>query len=68
MATRQLLTVRQVAERLALKESTIRRRILDRRVAYVKSGRAVRIPVEVVERLIAEGWREPISHEMRPHE
>ena len=62
--TRQLLTVRQVAEWLALKESTIRRRILDRRVAYVKNGRAVRIPVEVVERLIAEGWREPVSHEM----
>jgi excisionase family DNA binding protein len=59
--TRQLLTVRQVAERLALKESTIRRRILERKLAYVKSGRAVRVPIEAVEELIAEGWRHPIS-------
>lgn len=57
----QLLSVVDVANRLGLKESTIRRRILERKLAYVKNGRAVRVPIEVVEHLIAEGWREPIG-------
>ena len=57
----QLLPVCEVARRLGLKESTIRRRILERKLAYVKNGRAVRIPIEVVERLIIEGWREPVT-------
>ena len=56
----QLLSVMDAAQRLGLKESTIRRRILERKLAYVKNGRAVRVPVEVVEHLIAEGWRDPI--------
>ncbi len=57
----KLLSVREVADRLALKPSTIRRRILERRIAYVKIGRAVRIPSEAVDRLIEEGWREPVK-------
>lgn len=32
----KLLTVREVADRLGLKESTIRKRILQRQIAYVK--------------------------------
>jgi excisionase family DNA binding protein len=56
-----LLTVAEAARRLGLKECTIRRRILERRIAYVKNGRAVRIPVEVVEDVISQGWREAIS-------
>ena len=31
----KLLTVREVADRLGLKESTIRKRILQRQIAYV---------------------------------
>jgi excisionase family DNA binding protein len=57
----RLLTVAEAARRLGLKECTIRRRILERRIAYVKNGRAVRIPVEVVEDVISQGWREAIS-------
>ena len=54
----KLLTVREVAERLGLKESTIRKRILLRQIAYVKPGlRAVRIPVEELERILAAGFR-----------
>ena len=59
----QLLSVMDAAQRLGLKESTIRRRILERRLAYVKNGRAVRVPIEVVERLIADGWRDPVIAE-----
>ena len=59
-ASELLLTVAEAARRLGLKECTIRRRILERRIAYVKNGRFVRIPIEVVEDVIARGWREPV--------
>ena len=61
ITSKQLLTVAQVANRLGLKESTIRRRILDRRLPYVKLGRAVRIPVEVIDALIAFSYRSAID-------
>ncbi len=57
----RLLTVAETAKRLGLKESTVRRRILERRFAYVKNGRAVRIPVEVVDECIASGWRDSVK-------
>ncbi|MFY4729123.1 helix-turn-helix transcriptional regulator [Nitrospira sp. BLG_2] len=54
----KLLTVREVADRLGLKESTIRKRILLRQIAYVKPGlRAVRIPIEELERILSVGFR-----------
>jgi excisionase family DNA binding protein len=52
----QLLTVSKAAERLAMKESTIRAWLLARRLSRVRVGRrAVRIPASEVERIIAEG-------------
>ena len=54
----RLLTTAEAAERLGLKECTIRKRILQRSMAYVKIGRAVRVAVEEVNRLIANGWRD----------
>ncbi len=57
----QLLTVAQTAARLGLKEATIRRRILERKIPYVKLGRAVRIPVEAIESLVAAGYRPVID-------
>jgi excisionase family DNA binding protein len=52
----QLLTTAQVADRLSMKESTIRAWLLARRLLHVRIGRrAVRIPVCEVERIIAEG-------------
>ena len=54
----KLLTVKEAAQRLGLRESTIRKRILLRQIAYVKPGaRAVRIPIEELERIIASGFR-----------
>lgn len=50
-----MLTVRQAAERLGLRDSTLRAWIVQRRIGIVRLGRAVRIPLEEVERLIAEG-------------
>lgn len=59
--SKQLLTVAQAAERLGLKVATIRRRILERKIPYVKLGRAVRIPVEAIEHLMSTGYRPAIG-------
>jgi excisionase family DNA binding protein len=60
-SSEKLLSVESVAEKLDLKASTIRKRILQKRIPYVKIGRSVRIPIEAVNELIAKGWREPIT-------
>ncbi len=57
----KLITIREAAERLGLKESTIRKYILKRQIAYVKpSVRAVRIPIEELELILAAGLRPAI--------
>ena len=57
----KLITIREAANRLGLKESTIRKYILKRQIAYVKpSMRAVRIPIEELERILAAGLRPAI--------
>lgn len=54
--SKQLLRVSEVAELLAVKESTIRAWLLARRIACVRvGGRAVRIPLSEVERMVATG-------------
>jgi excisionase family DNA binding protein len=50
-----MLTVREAAARLGLRDSTLRAWIMQRRIGIVRLGRAIRIPLEEVERLIAEG-------------
>ena len=63
MVSKKLITIREAAERLGLKESTIRKYILKRQIAYVKpSVRAVRIPIEELERILAAGLR-PAIHQ-----
>lgn len=59
--SKQLVTVPQFAELVALKPATIRRKILERQVAFVKIGRSVRLPIEEAQRLIREGFRPVIS-------
>lgn len=61
-ASRQLLTVTEVAELLSLKEATIRKRVLQRTIPYVKIGRAVRIPIEAVESICKSGYRHPVQN------
>ena len=56
----KLLTVFEAEERTGRKASTWRRDILRRKVAYVKIGRSVRIPLEAVDALISKGWRDPV--------
>jgi excisionase family DNA binding protein len=56
-----MLTVQAVAERLGVKEATIRVWITKGRIAHVKLGRAVRVPAEEVTRLIQENLRHATS-------
>jgi excisionase family DNA binding protein len=60
MSNPTLLTIREASNRLGLQESTLRKWLLQRRIAYCKLGRSVRVPAQVVEKLIAEGYREAI--------
>lgn len=50
-----LHSVPEVARRLGVKEGTVRRWVLLRRITYVKVGSAVRIPEIEIKRIIQEG-------------
>lgn len=57
MTNQQLLTVKEVAQRLALREATIRAWLLARRIASVRVGRrAVRIPSSEIDRILTGGF------------
>ncbi len=49
------LSVREVAGALGLSESTIRSWLAQRRLGFVRLGRAIRIPVEEIDRVLAQG-------------
>lgn len=51
-----LMRVPQAAERLAVKESTIRKMIFTKRLPVVRIGRTVTIPEEAIEKMIVEGY------------
>ena len=58
--SRELLTIPEAAMRTKRKPSTWRSDILLKKIPYVKIGRQVRIPVEVVDQMIRDGWRDPL--------
>ncbi len=62
-ATQKLLTVFQLEELTGRKVSTWRKAISQRRIPVVRIGRSVRVPAEYVERMIEEGWRDPVEPE-----
>jgi excisionase family DNA binding protein len=60
----RLLSVREVAERLNLKEATIRRMILQRRIDTVRpSVRAVRVPESAIRAILEKGYRAALPTE-----
>ena len=58
MSDREMLTLVEASSRLGLQVSTLRKWILERRIGYCKLGRSVRLPVDVVEKMIRESYRE----------
>jgi excisionase family DNA binding protein len=63
----RLLTVPEVAEQMGLRESTIRRMILERRIDTVRpSRRAVRVPASAVASILKAGFRPAIGDGCQP--
>lgn len=58
MRTEQrLLTIREASERLGFREATLRKWIIQKRIAYCKLGRSVRLSATVIDRMIRESYR-----------
>lgn len=57
----RLLTVAEVADRLATNERFPRRLIAERRIRFVRVGRHVRIPESALREFIEAGTVEPIG-------
>lgn len=55
MQPAKLLKVPEAAEMLALSQKTVWQWIGERRIGVVRLGRAVRIPIAEIERLMEEG-------------
>lgn len=55
-------TVSMAAEELNVSVSTIRAWIAQRKIGFVRLGRAVRVPAEEIRRLLEEGFVPPVRH------
>ena len=63
--TDDLLTVREGAKRLACSEAYIRKLVFERKVPFVKLGRAVRVRASDIEGLIIAGLNLPAASRLR---
>ena len=61
MKHEQVRTIRETAEELGLSPATIRSWIRQRKIGYVRLGRAVRIPASEIQRLVERGTVPAIS-------
>jgi excisionase family DNA binding protein len=59
----QLLTVAEAAQLLALRPCTIRKWLYERRLPYVRLGRAVRLRKVDIERMVQENYSAAIKSE-----
>jgi len=57
------VTVFEAEDLTGRKVSTWRRDILQKRVAIVKFGRSVRIPLSEIHRMVADGWVDAVDQE-----
>lgn len=65
MSTETARTIREAAEELGLSPATIRAWMRQRRIGYVRLGRAVRIPINEIHRIIDEGTVPAIANGRR---
>jgi excisionase family DNA binding protein len=66
LATPRLLTVTEAAEWLGTSPRFVRRLIAERRIAYTRLGRHVRIAVADLDAFVAAGRVEPLVRLRRP--
>lgn len=59
--SKKLLTLKECEERTKRKVSTWRKAIARREIPFVRIGRSVRIPQEVIEEIVQKGWCEPVK-------
>jgi excisionase family DNA binding protein len=62
----QLCTVEEAAQRLNTTPGFIRRLIAERRIAFTRLGRHVRIQADVIDEFIAAGRVEPMARIPNP--
>ena len=60
-STQRLLTLSECEAITGRKVSTWRKAIARREIPFVRLGRSVRIPQEVVDKLIQQGWHDPVE-------
>jgi excisionase family DNA binding protein len=61
MESAKLLTVYEAEQLLGRKATTLRRDIRLRKIACVRIGRQVRIPIEAVREMIRKGYQDAVS-------
>ncbi|MCA9470242.1 MAG: hypothetical protein KC643_33000 [Nitrospira sp.] len=59
----KLLTLRECESRTGRKVATWRKAIARREISFVRLGRSIRIPEEVLHQMIAQGYRPAIQDE-----
>jgi excisionase family DNA binding protein len=65
MAFPPVYTVSEFAAITKWKVSTVRKKLHERKIAYIKLGRNVRIPESELERLLKEGHRPALTNNGR---
>lgn len=60
-----LLRVPEVAKRLAIKESSVRKMISEKRLDVVRIGRTVSVPEDFIEKLIFSGYSPALSEDRK---
>lgn len=60
-STTKLLTLAELQAKTGKKISTWRKAIAEKKIPYVRLGRSIRVPQEFLDRLIEDGWHDPIE-------
>ena len=59
--SKNLLTLKECEKLTKRKVATWRKAIAQREIPFVRIGRSVRIPQEVIDEMVTEGWRDPVK-------
>ena len=57
----KLLSLHELEALTGRKVSTWRRAIAEKRIPFVRLGRSIRVPQEVIDQMIEVGWNDPVE-------